>query len=215
MHIQDLDRFPTPILKISFDGPDIPEEELWNIFRVCHTCHICTKFWGSMSSPALWQNYGGITTPEWTSRHPQVLECVIPEYAISDGRQKCHAQLYIHHQWEDDHVENRVCTPDTGPRGEGLDWGSPEDCAADCSLPVRKFDVCGKGEYIISLFVISQTTTIDLRPHPRLDGASEDTQLVRLPGVQPLQVAKREYPFAFIRYLWDIETLQCRRSLER
>lgn len=178
MHIQDLKRFPTPILKISFDGPDIPEEELWNIFRVRYVCHICTKFWGSMSNPALWQNSRNITTHEWASRHPQVLERVFPEHAISDSRQKCHAQFYIHYRWEGHHAESRVCKPNTSPRGEGLDFGSPEDCAADCSLPVRELDICGKGEYIISLFIVSHTMTTDLRPYPCLDGTSKDTQLV-------------------------------------
>lgn len=215
MHIQDLRRFPTPILKISFDGPDIPEEELWNIFRVRRVCYISTEFWGSMSNAAVWENSRGITAREWTSRHPQVLERVIPEYAISDGRQKRHAQLCIHYRWEDYHAENGVCTTDTSPRGEGLDYGTPEDCAADCGLLVGELDICGKGEYIIYLFVVSQTTRTDLRPYSRLDGASEDTQLVRSPGVQPLQVAEGEYPIAFVWYLRHAEALQCRRSLER
>lgn len=34
-----------------------------------------------------------------------------------------------------------------------------------------------------SRFMGSEATMTDLRPHPRLDGASEDTQLVRLGGV--------------------------------
>ena len=48
---------------------------------------------------------------------------------------------------------------------------------------------------IVSLFVDSKATTTDLRSHSRLDGASEGTQLVRLPGVQSLQVAEREHRF--------------------
>jgi len=40
--VQDLKRFPTPILKVSFDGPDIPEEQLWNLFRVRHLRFIDT-----------------------------------------------------------------------------------------------------------------------------------------------------------------------------
>ena len=61
----------------------------------------------------------------------------------------------------------------------------------------------------------SKTTMTDLRPYPRLDGASENIQLVRPPGVQLLQVAKGEHSFAFFGELRRIETLQCRRGLER
>jgi hypothetical protein len=38
--VQDLQRFPAPVLKVSFEGPDIPEEELWDLFRVRH-CFSC------------------------------------------------------------------------------------------------------------------------------------------------------------------------------
>jgi hypothetical protein len=32
-HVQDLNRFATPILKVSFDGPDIEEESIYTLFR--------------------------------------------------------------------------------------------------------------------------------------------------------------------------------------
>ena len=63
-----------------------------------------------------------------------------------------------------------------------------------------------------SRFIDSKVAAIGLRPHPCLDGASEDTQLVRLGGIQSLQMAERKHPFVFF---WKLETLQRRRSLER
>jgi hypothetical protein len=97
-----------------------------------------------MSNAALRSNSRAIATHEWTSRHPQVFKCLFPEHAVGHNRQKCHAQLLVHHEWDDNQAKNGIRTNDTGSRAEELDCGSPEDCAADRGLPVRRVDICGK-----------------------------------------------------------------------
>ena len=67
----------------------------------------------------------------------------------------------------------------------------------------------------ISLVTDAKTTGIDLRSYPRLDGAREGSQLVRLPGVRYLQVAEREHAFARPVEQRELETFQRRRGLGR
>jgi hypothetical protein len=63
-------------------------------------------------------------------------------------------------------------------------------------LPIAVF-LLGSLTYAVKpriLFLLptdSKIVMTDLRPNPRLDGASKDTQLVRLGGIQSLQVAER------------------------
>jgi hypothetical protein len=42
--VQDMNRFPTAILRVAFDGPDLTEESVYEAFRVClFQCHIMHK----------------------------------------------------------------------------------------------------------------------------------------------------------------------------
>jgi hypothetical protein len=34
--LQDLNRYPSPIVKVAFEGPDVNEESLYELLRVCH-----------------------------------------------------------------------------------------------------------------------------------------------------------------------------------
>ena len=97
-----------------------------------------------MSNAALRPDSRAIAAHEWTSRHPQVFKRLLPEYAVGDNRQKCHAQLFVHHEWDDNQAQNGIRANNTGSHVEELDGGSPEDYATDRSLPVRRVDICGK-----------------------------------------------------------------------
>ena len=82
--LEDMSRFVTPNVKVTFDGPDVKEESLYELFRVSHSHFGCVV----LTVAALWEDQGNRCTCTSSRRNTPLLDSDVQKSAVGHRRQK-------------------------------------------------------------------------------------------------------------------------------
>lgn len=86
---QDMNRYASPILRVAFEGPDVPEESLYDLLRVCPTCYFITRIPTEVPL-AVWSNTGSLPpNASSCSRRPALFDCHLPWSPLCRHRSQC------------------------------------------------------------------------------------------------------------------------------
>lgn len=90
-------RYVSPVLRVAFDGPDVPEESLYRLLRVMSLIRITKRVYLMISS-AIWQN----------PRHNSSLSCSCRDFAVGPCQlpqpPRCHLCEEHYPRAQDPHV---------------------------------------------------------------------------------------------------------------
>ena len=128
--MEDMSRFVTPNVKVTFDGPDVKEEALYELFRVSYLRFGCVV----LIVAAFWEDKRNRCACASPRRNTPLIDGDVQTPSVGHHRQKRAAGFRIQFQHPFPH---RLQCQHAATRSPHLAGESPQDCPANYHFPPR------------------------------------------------------------------------------